>query len=195
MSFEKDVKIASLQPLSLSDFPPYLSAIIFTIGCNLRCSYCHNKDLWNQNHPSINHEKVFAFLEKNKKRLSSVVITGGEPTIYNNLPDFMSNIKKLGYKIKLNTNGIKHKIVGKIIKKKLVDYIALDIKSSLDLYQDHHLENIKKSIELIVKNNIPHEFRTIWNPATSKTKNIEFIKEILPKTSKHILKKAAHQTK
>lgn len=187
------MKIAAIQPLSLSDFPPYCTAIIFTIGCNLRCPYCHNKNLWDENHQPITTEEVFDFLQASTKKLDGVVITGGEPTIQQELFTFIEKIKTLGYKVKLNTNGTNPDCLKTLIGENLLDYIAMDIKAPLNSYATIcdtavSVTSIKESIELISTSNIPHEFRTIWDQKLLKEVDIEAIKSILPKTSTHVLR-------
>lgn len=186
------MKIAAIQPLSLSDFPPYCAAIIFTIGCNLRCTYCHNKNLWDENHSQINQQEVFDFLLDKINKLDGVVITGGEPTIQQDLLPFIKAIKALGYKIKLNTNGTNPTSLKELIEQNLVDYIAMDLKgpftSSASICgTDSFLDNIKKSIDLIASSMIPHEFRTVWDKKLLTEVDIEITKSLLPKNSKHII--------
>lgn len=180
--------IAGLQRSSLIDYPAELSAVIFTQGCSFRCVYCHNPELVNPKlfGKPLTEEEIFNFLEKRKKQLDAVVITGGEPTIHNDLPDFIRKIKKMGYKVKLDTNGSNPEMLELLIKEKLVDYIAMDIKAPLELKsqisnlksQNHRakskiknkhekiadvkvdLEKIRKSVKLIIDSNIKYEFRT-----------------------------------
>jgi pyruvate formate lyase activating enzyme len=185
------MKIAAFQPLSLSDFPPYCAAIVFTIGCNLRCSYCHNKNLWDENHPQIDQQEVFDFLLAKINKLDGVVITGGEPTIQHDLLPFIKAIKALGYKIKLNTNGTNPTCLQKLIEQNLVDYIAMDIKGPLNYYTricgtNTFLDNIKKSLDLIASSKTPHEFRTVWDKKLLTELDIEATISLLPKNSKHI---------
>lgn len=159
--------IAGLQRSSLIDYPAELSAVIFTQGCNFRCLYCHNPELVSPKlfaKPLVK-EEIFDFLNKRKKQLDAVVITGGEPTIHNDLPDFIREIKKMGYKIKLDTNGSNPEMLELLIKEKLVDYIAMDIKAPLVKYPKitkikADTEQIKKSIKLIMDSGLKHEFRT-----------------------------------
>ena len=186
------MRIASYHPLSLSDFPPYCAAVIFTICCNLRCNYCHNKILWDENCKQINPDEVLNLLQRKKNLLDGVVITGGEPTIQKNLSSFAKKIKNMGYKIKLNTNGINTTCLQNLIEEKLIDYIALDIKSSFDFYREGNLENVKKSIDLIVSNKVPHEFRTVQDSKLSNNHDIDSIKNMLPKNSKRIIFPTKH---
>lgn len=158
------MKISGLQKLTLLDYPGYTACIIFTQGCNYACSFCHNSPLvaaFNDN--LIAEDEIFAFLEKRRNILDGVVVSGGEPTIQKDLKSFLEKIKKMGYKIKLDTNGSNPKLLEEIISDHLIDYIAMDIKSTYASYESiikvpFNINNSKKSIELVKK--INHEFRT-----------------------------------
>jgi len=159
--------IGGFQKFSLLDYPDKISAIIFTQGCNFRCSYCHNKQLLEEN-PSasaINPQEIWDFLNKRWKQIDAVVITGGEPTIQPDLIEFMQKIKNSGFLIKLDTNGSNPRVLKEVIRLKLADYIALDIKAPLEKY--HEITNsrvdtkkIQESIDLIKNSDIEYEFRT-----------------------------------
>ena len=157
--------ISGLQKLTLLDYPNKTACIIFTGGCNFKCSYCQNSDLIGKNPIMINEEEVFEYLKKRKKVLDGVVVTGGEPTIHKDLPAFIKKIKDLKLLVKLDTNGSNPIMLEELINNHLIDYIAMDIKNTYDDYKvvikiNTNLDNIKKSIELIKKSNIDHEFRT-----------------------------------
>jgi len=184
--------IAGLQKTSLIDYPGKISAVIFTSGCNLSCPFCHNPELVNPKLSMFNiHEsEIIEFLKKRKKILDGVVITGGEPTIYPDLIDFIKKIKKLNLLIKLDTNGTNPELIKKLIDEKLVDYVAMDIKGPLSKYpeivaKDVDLQNIKKSVELIKKApreysgqaKIDYEFRTTVIPKYLDKKDFEKIGE------------------
>ncbi|MEN6445142.1 MAG: anaerobic ribonucleoside-triphosphate reductase activating protein, partial [Candidatus Cloacimonas sp.] len=131
------MKIGGLQKFSLLDYPGELSAIIFTQGCNFRCPYCHNPELVDpiRYSPLLNTERVLRFLYKRHKKLSAVVITGGEPTLQEDLIPFLKLIKAMRYKIKLDTNGSRPEVLQEIIEQNLVDYFAMDIKAPIELYK------------------------------------------------------------
>lgn len=159
--------IGGFQKFSLLDYPGKLSAIIFTQGCNFRCVYCHNKDLIRQKsiYNQINPEEVLDFLKQRKGKLDAVVITGGEPTLQPDLIEFMQKIKKLGFLIKLDTNGTNPSVVQEVIRLKLADYIAMDIKAPLEKYNIVtnsivDIEKIRESINLIMNSGTKYEFRT-----------------------------------
>ena len=188
------MKIGGLQPFSLSDYPGHSAAIIFTIGCNFRCHYCHNKNLWNEYYQQISEENVLNFLTAKVGLLDGVVITGGEPTIHSDLIEFIKKIRKLKFKIKLNTNGANCEIFGELLNKKLLDYVAMDIKSPWKLYAKLSgvrcaVAAVKKSIELVTASGVAHEFRTLWDNKWLQLEDIAAIKKIIPPNSKYIVSK------
>lgn len=159
-------KIAGMNKLSLLDYPGKMACVLFTKGCNFRCSYCQNSSLVLEvETPLINHDEIFAYLEKRKNVLSGVVISGGEPTIQKNLVEFIAKIKEIGYEVKLDTNGSNPTMLKELINKKLVDYVAMDIKNVFEKYEltadsKVNANNVKKSIEILKNSNIDFEFRT-----------------------------------
>jgi pyruvate formate lyase activating enzyme len=161
------MKIGGLQRVSLIDYPGLICAIIFLQGCNFKCSYCHNPELVDPSlfRSSIKEIDVMEFLGTRKGKLDAVTITGGEPTIQHKLPDFIRQIKKIGFAVKLDTNGSRPEVIKDLIAEKLLDYIAMDIKAPLDKYKEVvntnvDQDSIKESIKLILKAKIPYEFRT-----------------------------------
>lgn len=160
------MRIAGFQKLTLLDFPSKVSCIIFTQGCNFRCPYCQNSGLiGHENEELIDEEEIFSYLNKRKGVIDGVVISGGEPTVQSDLASFMKKIKDMGFLVKLDTNGTNPDLIEKLIKEKLVDYIAMDVKNSIPLYKDVTgvkplVEKLKRSIEIIRNSSIDHEFRT-----------------------------------
>ncbi len=157
--------IGGLQKCSLIDYPGEVSAIIFTRGCNFRCPYCYNSELVlpEKYSPLIPAEEIFSFLEKRRGKLDAVAITGGEPCIQPDLPGFIRKLKKMGYKVKIDTNGSCPGVLEKVLP--LVDYIAMDVKAPPEKYSciagaDVNIDDIKKSIRLIINSGKEHEFRT-----------------------------------
>ncbi|MBP3604363.1 MAG: anaerobic ribonucleoside-triphosphate reductase activating protein [Lachnospiraceae bacterium] len=160
--------IKGLNKTTLLDYPGRVAATIFTGGCNFRCPFCHNGDLVLK--PSIqdaySEEEVLSFLQKRKNVLKGVCITGGEPTLQADLPVFMEKVKKIGYDIKLDTNGYQPQVLAELIGDGLVDYVAMDIKNSKEKYpetaglNDLQIEKIEESVELLAGAIIPYEFRT-----------------------------------
>jgi len=128
--------IAGLQKFSLIDYPGKICAIIFTRGCNFRCQYCHNPELVipEKYAPSIPISQIYEFLESRRGKLDAISITGGEPTQHIDLIEMLEKIKNMGFLTKLDTNGSRPETLEKIISRKLVDYFAMDIKTSIKDY-------------------------------------------------------------
>ena len=125
------MKIHGLQKMTLLDFPGHVACTVFLGGCDLRCPYCHNYELATGQAPPIMEEaELFSFLEKRKGLLDGVAITGGEPCLHPDLPDFIGRIRALGYPVKLDTNGTHPAVLREVLERGLVDYVAMDIKNS-----------------------------------------------------------------
>lgn len=161
------MNISGFNKLTLLDYPNKLAAIIFTQGCNFDCPFCQNSLLIHNSCESIiGEEEVLSYLEKRKNILDGVVISGGEPTLQKNLISFIRKIKKLGYSVKLDTNGFRPNVLQKLLDLNLIDYVAMDIKNTFSKYhmtcgiEKIAIENIKKSIEILKNSNIAYEFRT-----------------------------------
>lgn len=161
------MKVFGFEKLSMVDFPGHLCCTVFTGGCNFKCPFCQNSDLVKmQNLREINQDEIFSYLSKRKGVIDSLCISGGEPTIYPDLEQFIAKIKSLGFLVKLDTNGTNYEMLKRLIEKNLVDYVAMDIKNSLSAYGETagtnfvDLENIKKSVELLKRNLVDYEFRT-----------------------------------
>ena len=159
--------IAGLQKLTLLDYPGKTACTVFTPGCNFRCPFCHNALLVTQKvDSSISEDEFFSFLSKREGILDGVCITGGEPTLQKDLIEFMQKIKDKGFLIKLDTNGYKPDVLKEILDKNLADYVAMDIKASPERYgeatgiADFDFSLVAKSIDLLEKSGVPHEFRT-----------------------------------
>lgn len=166
------MNIKGLQRLTLLDYPEHIAATLFLNGCNFRCSYCHNPELVSEKESkkleTYNESGILKFLKERKSFIDGVCITGGEPTLNKNISKFLRKIKKLGYDIKLDTNGTNPKILKHLIKSRLVNYVAMDIKAPLERYEEItktrvNIENIKESIKIIKKMN-DYEFRTTIVP-------------------------------
>ena len=161
------MKISGFSKLTLLDFPGVIACEIFTQGCNLKCPFCQNSSLIDMNDDyNYTEEEIIDFLERRKKILDGIVITGGEPTVQKDLVRFIQDVKNLGYKVKLDTNGFRPNILKELLDKNLLDYVAMDIKNSFEKYditcgmKNLVIENIKKSIEILKNSNIKYEFRT-----------------------------------
>lgn len=158
------MNIGGLQKTSFIDFPQKISAVLFTKGCNFTCPYCHNPSLLNnENNINITADELISFLFERKHLLQGLVITGGEPTLQNDLYDFCKEVKKIGYSIKLDTNGSNPLMLQNIIDDYLIDYVAMDIKADPKNYPEEIMksgqESILKSIEILEHSKIEHEFR------------------------------------
>ncbi len=162
------MQIHGFNKSTLLDYPKHLAATIFIGGCNMRCPFCHNASLvLHQNtQPIISQEEILSYLTKRTNILEGVCITGGEPTLYPELPEFIKKIKDLGYKIKLDTNGTNPKQLKSLVEQKLIDYVAMDIKNSLEHYglscgkSTFDVEPVKESIAFLLSDQIEYEFRT-----------------------------------
>ena len=157
--------IGGIQKFSTVDYPGYTVASIFTIGCNMRCGYCHNPELVlpEQYAGAIPEEEIFEFLEKRRGLLDGVAISGGEPTMQEDLPDFIRRCKKMGFLVKLDTNGTNPGVLRELLQENLIDFVAMDIKGPLEKYpqiaaRPIDIDAIRESIDLI--RTVPHEFRT-----------------------------------
>ncbi len=179
------MKFGGLIKFTLIDFPGRPAAVIFTQGCNFRCRYCHNPELV---YPHLftepaPEEEIWSFLQRRQGTLEGVVVSGGEPTLFDDLPEFMAKIKKLGYKIKLDTNGTRPDMVAELIEKKLVDYIAMDLKAPLDKYNlitgvDFNPEILTRSMELIRNSGLEYEFRTTYDKEVLTDNDIDALKKL-----------------
>lgn len=175
--------IGGYQKLTLIDYPGKIATTVFTVGCSFRCPFCHNPELVLSPGIKNNLEKeFFEFLEKRKGKLEGVCITGGEPTIQPDIIDFIKNVKKIGYLVKLDSNGSRPDVLRSVINGKLVDFIAMDIKHSPENYKKTSggkadIERIKLSVDLIMNSNIPYEFRTTVVPGIHKEEDFEEISE------------------
>ena len=165
----KDIVITGLQKLTLLDFPGKVACTLFTKGCNMRCPFCHNASLVvraNEQKPYDNGE-LLGFLKKRHGLLDGVAITGGEPTLWPGLYDFIAEVKKIGYDVKLDTNGTRPDILKKLVNDGLVDYVAMDIKNCREKYgatvgfdESYDLSPIDKSIAFLMSGKVDFEFRT-----------------------------------
>lgn len=187
--------IGGLQKSSLIDYPEKISAIIFMQGCNFKCPYCHNPELINKtDSTSLEVESVIQFLKKRQDKLDGVVITGGEPTLQKDLPDFIKRIKELNFAVKLDTNGTNPKMLKELLDEKLIDYVAMDIKAPLDKYAEIVCANVNKdsilkSIEILKNSDIKHEYRTTVVKSQLSLSDFEKIGELINDSEKYYLQR------
>lgn len=165
MKGEVQMYIIGEEKASFVDYPDQISIVYFCAYCNMKCKYCHNSELVKGKGNEISDEEIFAFLEKRKKFVDAVCISGGEPTLHEGLYDFAKRVKDKGYLVKLDTNGTNPEVVKKLIDEKIIDYVAMDIKAPFHKYEavigtKIDIEAIKNSIELLRSSDIDYEFRT-----------------------------------
>lgn len=187
--------IVGFQKLTLLDFPGKTACTIFTAGCNLRCPFCHNADivLSPGEIEAFRPEEIISYLKKRKGLIDGICITGGEPTLMADLPQFCNEVKDIGVALKLDTNGSRPAVLQTIVENGLCDYVAMDIKNSLNKYSvTVGIENIDispyvESINFLKSSSIPHEFRTtVCRPFHTKEDIIE-IGKMLGKNERYFL--------
>jgi pyruvate formate lyase activating enzyme len=190
------MKIGGLQKVSLIDYPGLICATIFLQGCNFKCSYCHNPELVDPRffQPCFKENEVLDFLNTRKGKLDAVTITGGEPTIHDDLAPFVKQIKKMGFAVKLDTNGSQPQVIKALLDEKLLDFIAMDIKGPLEKYINIAgvpiaSEKIKESVNIILKAELPHEFRTTIVQSQLTPNDIFKIATLISGASKYALQK------
>jgi len=177
------MKIKGFIKNTFIEYPGKVAAMIFLPNCNFKCSFCFNPELVfdNEKINEINEEDVFDFLEIQKKWIDGLVISGGEPTLQKDLPEFIKKVKKMGLSVRIYTNGTNPEMLSQLIDDKLIDSIAMDIKAPLnEKYESltnvkNVLDNIKKSISLIMKSDLDYEFRTTVVPTFHSEKDIDEI--------------------
>lgn len=184
--------IGGLQKTTLLDYPDKVAATIFTIGCNFRCSFCHNPEIVMGIAKVIPQDEVLKFLKERKSLLDAVCVSGGEPTVQTGLISFLTKIKSLGYLIKLDTNGTNPELMDKLISKGLLDYVAMDIKAPWKQYakivcRQQDLSAIKKSVIILKNGRIDYEFRSTVMPALHSISDIMAMAQQLKGAKKYFL--------
>lgn len=187
--------IHGLQKLTLVDYPGYVAAILFTGACNFRCPFCQNGSLVlaPDKEPVIQDDEIFSYLDSRRGKLEAVVITGGEPTLQSDLIPFMKRIKELGYRIKLDTNGYRPEVLKNSVESGYVDYVAMDIKNSLDHYAEtaglsfFNAENIMESVDYLMSDIVDYEFRTTVVEEYHRKENFEKIGKWLKGAKRYYL--------
>lgn len=181
---------------SLVDYPGRVAAVVFTQGCNFRCPFCHNRELVIPSlfKPALNVEEVISFLIKRKGILQGVVVTGGEPTLQEDLADFLKKIKALGYLIKLDTNGSHPEVLSQLISSQVVDYVAMDIKAAPEHYPaatgvEVDFKAIAESITLLRRSKVEYEFRTTLVLPFCPPEDLSLIAGLLKDSPRYTLQK------
>ena len=190
------MQIGGLQKLTLIDYPGRLAATVFLCGCNFRCPWCYSSELVLpekiKNQPKISEKEFFDFLKERKTLLEGLVLCGGEPTYHKELPDLIKKIKKLGFLVKLDTNGSNPKMIKKLIDNKLIDYVAMDVKLPKERYPKIYgkrvkIKNIEESIKILKNEKIDSEFRTTVVPTILKKEDILKIARWISPAKKYYL--------
>ncbi|HDS05773.1 MAG TPA: anaerobic ribonucleoside-triphosphate reductase activating protein [Deltaproteobacteria bacterium] len=190
------MKIGGLQKVSLIDYPCAICAVVFTQGCNFKCGYCHNPELVDPERfgQCIDEKYFMEFLSTRVGKLDAVSITGGEPTIQKDLIGFIKKIKKMGFAVKIDTNGSQPQVLKDLLKNKLLDFIAIDIKAPLAKYKGItrafvDTELIRESIGAILKAKIPQEFRTTLVRSQLNADDIREIARMINGAKRYVLQK------
>ena len=175
------MKFGGLQKLTLLDYPEHVACTLFTVGCNFRCPFCHNYSLvigQGAGLEQLSQDEVLEFLFKRKNVLEGVCITGGEPLLQSGLAEFIERVKKMGYKVKLDTNGAFLDKLKQLVVAGLIDYVAMDVKNSRELYNKTcgcvvDTDEICRSVEYLKSGIVDYEFRTTVTGTFHSPKSIE----------------------
>jgi len=184
-----------LEKFTLIDYPGKIACVAYTIGCNFRCPYCHNPELVDETvEARITEKELFDFLGERTHMLEGVVITGGEPTMHEDLPAVMERIKSLGYLVKLDTNGTNPVMLHQVVEAGIVDYVAMDIKSPLRKYsatvaRPVDIEAIQSSIDFLLSSPVEYEFRTTVIKGMQLPEDIEEIGKEIKGARRYFLQK------
>lgn len=168
----------SITPFTLLDFQGVPSAILWLSGCNMRCSFCYNPEIVFSD-GKYHFDEVKSFLKRRKNLLKGVVLCGGEPTIHKELYNVAKSIKEMGFKIKLDTNGLNPSLLKQLLDEKLIDFVALDFKSDEESFekitkvQNHHFKKFETTLELLLSSNIEYELRTTVHHDLHSKKSID----------------------
>lgn len=184
-----------IDKFSLLDYDENVSVVLFAPTCNFRCPFCHNGDSVLNSHQGIPFQEILDFLKTRVGLIDAVVVSGGEPTLMDDLVSKVEQIRALGFKIKLDTNGTNPEVLRGLLNNKLIDYVAMDIKNSEAKYAETsgvksvNLENIKKSISLIMNSGVDYEFRTTLVSEYHSKDDIEGIGELIKGAKRLFLQK------
>jgi pyruvate formate lyase activating enzyme len=174
------MKFSGIQKTSLIDFPNRIASVLFTPGCNLRCPFCHNwRIVVDPKPPFLQEEAVFKLLEGRRKYVDAVVVTGGEPTMHKEVPKFLKKLKEKGFAVKLDTNGFYPQVLEECLP--YADYVALDVKTSLDKYARLGAKNttpLLHTIEILKTGKVEYEFRATVVPSFVDAEDITQIGEL-----------------
>ena len=187
------MRLGGLQKMTLLDFPGRVACTVFTVGCNFRCPFCHNSSLVvSPELPELSQDDFFAFLRKRQGLLEGVAITGGEPLLHPDMPEFLEKIRALGYAVKLDTNGAFPERLKAVLDAKLADYVAMDVKNSREKYEltagvPGILPAVERSVELLRAGETPFEFRTTLVDELHEPEDFAAIGEWIQGTERYFL--------
>jgi pyruvate formate lyase activating enzyme len=181
------MKFSGLQKVSLIDYPNKIASVLFTPGCNLRCGFCHNWRIAVDPKPPFMQEAVaLKILERRKKYVDAVVVTGGEPCMHKELPRFLAKLKERGFQIKLDTNGFYPDVLEDCLAH--VDYVALDVKTSLEKYKllgAKSTNGLLRTVEMLKMGKVAYEFRTTVVPEIISSEDVAKICELAKGVKTH----------
>ena len=187
------MKISGIQKVTLVDYPGEVATTLFTAGCNFRCPFCHNAGLMEMSDPDINIEEILSYFDKRKGVITAVCVSGGEPTLHHDLPDFISKLKAKGLLVKLDTNGTNLPMLKHLVDNNLIDYIAMDIKNSPDRYPltsgSNNFDNLDEVVEYIMSCGVDYEFRTTLVDQHHTHQDMESIGQLIRGAKKYYLQK------
>lgn len=187
--------IQGFQKLTLLDYPGKMACTVFTSGCNLRCPFCHNSRLviTPSSESEFSVEEILSYLKKRQGILDGVAITGGEPLLHNDIDNFIEKVRKLGFSIKLDTNGTFPDRLKELVGRGLIDYVAMDIKNSPEGYPEtvgiggYDITKIKESIAFLLEGNVDYEFRTTVVRELHSVFSIEGIGKMIEGAKRHYI--------
>lgn len=188
------MNIRGIYKTSLIDYPGKISTVLFTGGCNLRCKYCHNPDLVvnSESLPLYSEEEVLDHLRKRRQLIDGISVTGGEPTLRPGLLPFLQRVRDTGLLIKVDTNGLRPDVIKKLINEEVVDFFAIDIKTSPEKYEELtgrpvNFSLIKETLDSLKKSNLEYEVRTTCVPGYSSPEDLKLIMENIGPVKKYCL--------
>lgn len=196
----KEKCFRGLQKTTLLDFPGSVACVLFVGGCSFRCPYCYNSSLVRREEPELLWNTVWDFLQRRRKVLDGVCVSGGEPTQAPFLPDFLRGVRELGYRVKLDTNGYHPEQLASMLNDKLVDFVAMDIKNSPSKYATTSglacmdVDRVKQSISIIKESGVEYEFRTTIAMELHDLLDIKEMMELVGKGSRYALQPVRHDT-
>jgi len=199
------MEIKGFVDISLSDWDGKVSSVMFLPSCNMRCPFCYNKSLvlHPEKMPTISQEEVGNYLETNRKWIDGIVLTGGEPTLHEDLSVLCEKIKKMGFEVKVDTNGTNPAMINGLIKNRLVDHVALDVKAPLitekysiasGVNANLFLQKIRQTIHILLSDAVEYEFRTTVIPTLHQTEDIEKICQTIKGCKKYALQNLKSNT-